>query len=175
MKQRLGVITMATMLLFQAASFRAQPAQAFALAPPAGVVGGVLLVFIGGTQALMGLLVRAWEQNDDYYAITGVGLGFAAIGLVLLDEESGTPSFGPLSPSLITGAGLTEDEVMAYQLELPELNQALFAGAAALASQGVTTAVEAFAHEEVWRHHAAGLMPETRSALTKIGDYFERF
>ena len=92
-------------------------------------------------------------------------------GIVLLDEETGAVSFDVLGDEVIAAAHLTEDENAAYHLELPELNRALYAGAADLVAQGYTTAEEAMAHPEFWQARAANLMPETRSALTKLGAY----
>ena len=50
----------------------------------------------------------------------------------------------------------------------------LYAAAAELATRGITTAEGALGHPDIWDRRGAALMPETRSALAKIGDYLER-
>lgn len=176
MKKRIAFFLLALTLAFQAVSFQPQKAHAVAGAATgnvAAIVGGSICLFLGGS----GLAISAAISNDwrdiDFANAQLIGYSAGAIigGIVLLDEESGLPSFGPLSEELINGAQLTEDEVMAYQIELPELNRAVYAAAADLAALGVSSVEGALAHGETLEARAAGLMPETRSALTKLGAY----
>lgn len=173
MKKKFAAFALAFTLVFQAQCFRPHEAHA--------IIGSAMvnMAIIGAAVCIMGVgaagvtISSRTPGIDDEAMRIGVisSLSTMLLGLVLLDEESGMPSYGPLTDELITGAALTEDEVMAYQLELPELNLAVAATTADLASQGVTTAEEAMARPEAWRSRAAHLMPETSSALSKIGEY----
>ena len=173
MGKKLGSTALAALMLFQTANFAPTKAHAIFAPPPVNVVAGVLLMFMGGFGSLLGPLARAFDghENDDYYAITGIGIGVAVVGLLILEDESGAPSFGPLSEGLVAQAGLTPDEVDAYGLELPELNRALNGAASELAAAGIHSAEEALSHDELWERHSSGLLPETRSAVRKLGAY----
>ena len=180
MRKKICSLVLAVALTFQAASFRTERAHAvmgIMNANPWFIGMGVAFTSLG----IAGVSLGAWgasrwhrrsinDTNGFSIVIPLAGI-FAVAGIVMLDEESGAPSFTALSGDVIAGAQLTEDESASYHLELPELNRALNASATDLVAQGYTTAEEAMAHPEFWQARAANLMPETRSALTKLGAY----
>lgn len=177
MKRKLCSFVLAVALLFQAASFR--PRQAHAIIGAA--TGDVPMIVIGCLYLGLGVAAFTYSAVDtdgfrrfDHYldsTLLVLSVGAVLSGIVFLDESTGTAAYGPLSEELITGAQLTEDEVMAYQLELPELNRALYATAGDLAERGARTMEDVLTHDDAWQARAAGLMPETRSALVKLGSF----
>lgn len=179
MKKKFCAFLLAFTLAFQAVSF--QPRQAHAVA-------GIVVGATGGTGAFpimgvfMGVLVSfgAWGSliaTIPHFERTGeaaglaTSLSFLALGIALLDEESGAVSLGALSDEVAAGAGLTAEEYDAYMLELPELNRALGSAVGDLVAAGVTSFEEAQRHPEALEARTAHLMPETRSAFTKVRAY----
>ena len=174
MKRKLSSLVLALTLAFQAVCF--QPRQAHA------IIGAGMLPVVGPTTIAMGIfmygtgafgLAVTRSQPDTSRTTMGMIYALMIIGLVVLDDDSGIPGFGPLSDEIVAGAALTEDEAMAYGLEIPELNRAIADATSDLAAQGIRTTEEALAHPEAWQARSAGLTPETRSALLKIGRYLE--
>ena len=177
MKNKICAVVLAATLLFQVASLRPQRAH--------GVIGvatgDVLMTVLGVMYLGLGLGAFTYSAVDtegfrrfDHYldpTVLVVAGGAVLAGIVFLDEERGTASFEALTPAVVAGAQLTEDEAAAYQLELPELNRALYAAAGDLLGLGVSSVAAALSHGEAWQARAAGLMPETRGALTKLGVY----
>lgn len=182
MKKKLYTLMLLTAILLQAVSFGPRRAHAIV----GGVTGNMPVLSVGGVfLALglgMGLVVgtngvfdfgddRDRSEDGARAVFIAVPSAFLLAGIIMLDEESGAARLGPLSEELRLGAQLTDDELMAYQLELPELNRAVLATVSDLAAQGVTSLEETLTHQEMWTARAEGLMPETRAALRKIGEY----
>ncbi len=145
-----------------------------------GYILGPVLGLIGVETFLIGAKTgsHGFSNHQGFWTRTGyvaLGVAIAAAGVFLLDEQTQSMSFVPLTDASAEKLLLTRDERQAYDAELIEVNtvvQSLASDVNEYAARNIGVSNEQIAEfsQARWAEYRNALSPLTLSALGKVGE-----